>query len=301
MAERSKTHVVLIPSYNPGPKVYATVGAALEQWNPVWVVVDGSTDGSAERLTALAAGEPGLRVFVLPKNRGKGAAVLHGLREAAARGYTHALTMDSDGQHPADRIVEFMRVSQAQPAAMVLGYPIFDSSAPRLRVHGRKTFQLVGQRRNAVGRRRRLAVRLSRLSDRAAHSRDATAALDAAFRLRRGSGGAALLARRQADQYSGAGALFPPRGGRCFALQLLPGQRPPHLDACAAVFAALFCGCRCWRRGDCVAAFSQARGFWAQYSEKMPSSTWRYASAKPASRSALRIRLGAAHASIVSQ
>ncbi len=138
MAERSKTHVVLIPSYNPGPKVYATVRAALEQWNPVWVVIDGSTDGSAERLTALAAGEPGLRVFVLPKNRGKGAAVLHGLREAAARGYTHALTMDSDGQHSADRIVEFMRVSQAQPAAMVLGYPIFDSSAPRLRVQGRK-------------------------------------------------------------------------------------------------------------------------------------------------------------------
>ena len=138
MAERSKTHVVLIPSYNPGPKVYATVGAALEQWNPVWVVIDGSTDGSAERLTALAAGEPGLRVFVLPKNRGKGAAILHGLREAAARGYTHALTMDSDGQHPADRIVEFMRVSQAQPAAMVLGDPIFDSSAPRLRVQGRR-------------------------------------------------------------------------------------------------------------------------------------------------------------------
>jgi len=138
LAERSTTHLVIIPSYNPGPMVYATVAAALEQWNPVWVVIDGSTDGSAERLTALAAGEPGLRVFVLPKNRGKGAAVLHGLREASARGYTHALTMDSDGQHPADRIVEFMRVSQAQPAAMVLGYPIFDSSAPRLRIHARK-------------------------------------------------------------------------------------------------------------------------------------------------------------------
>jgi glycosyltransferase involved in cell wall biosynthesis len=53
---------------------------------PVWVIVDGSTDGSAERLLATAAGEPGLRVFVLSKNRGKGAAVLHGLREASARG-----------------------------------------------------------------------------------------------------------------------------------------------------------------------------------------------------------------------
>jgi hypothetical protein len=64
--------------------------------------------------------------------------VLHGLREASARGFTHALTMDSDGQHPADRIAEFMRISQAEPSAMVLGVPIFDSSAPRLRVKGRK-------------------------------------------------------------------------------------------------------------------------------------------------------------------
>jgi glycosyltransferase involved in cell wall biosynthesis len=138
MANRSATHLVLIPSYNPGPKVYATVRAALEQWTPVWVVVDGSTDGSAERLLAMAADEPGLHVLVLRKNQGKGAAVLHGMREASARGYTHALTMDSDGQHPADRIVEFMQASQAQPSAMVLGRPIFDSSAPSLRVQGRK-------------------------------------------------------------------------------------------------------------------------------------------------------------------
>jgi glycosyltransferase involved in cell wall biosynthesis len=138
MADRSTTHLVLIPSYNPGPKVYATVRAALEQWNPVWVVIDGSTDDSAVRLQAMAADEPGLSVFVLPKNRGKGAAVLRGISEASAHGYTHALTMDSDGQHPADRIVEFMQVSQAEPNAMVLGRPIFDASAPRLRVQGRK-------------------------------------------------------------------------------------------------------------------------------------------------------------------
>jgi glycosyltransferase involved in cell wall biosynthesis len=138
MADCSTTHLVLIPSYNPGPTVYATVRDALERWNPVWVVVDGSTDDSALRLQEMAAQEPALRVFVLPRNRGKGAAVLHGIREAAARGYTHALTMDSDGQHPADRIVEFMRISKMQPEAMVLGLPVFDTSAPSLRVKGRK-------------------------------------------------------------------------------------------------------------------------------------------------------------------
>jgi glycosyltransferase involved in cell wall biosynthesis len=134
----SSTHLVLIPSYNPGPKVVATVRGALDQWAPVWVVVDGSTDQSAERLLALAAAEPGLRVFVLPENRGKGAAVLFGLREAHAQGFTHALTMDSDGQHPSERIRAFMQASLADPDAMVLGRPVFDSSAPPLRVKGRQ-------------------------------------------------------------------------------------------------------------------------------------------------------------------
>jgi glycosyltransferase involved in cell wall biosynthesis len=138
MPKASNTHLVLIPSYNPGPKVFATVRDALDQWAPVWVVVDGSTDQSAQRLLAMAAAEPALQVFVLPENRGKGAAVLFGLREAQTRGFTHALTMDSDGQHPAERIRAFMQASIALPAAMVLGCPVFDASAPALRVKGRQ-------------------------------------------------------------------------------------------------------------------------------------------------------------------
>jgi glycosyltransferase involved in cell wall biosynthesis len=134
----SSTHLVLIPSYNPGSKVFATVRDALDQWSPVWVVVDGSTDASTQQLVAMAAAEPGLRVFVLPQNRGKGAAVLFGLREALAHGFTHALTMDSDGQHPAERIRGFMQASLADPEAMVLGCPVFDASAPMLRVKGRQ-------------------------------------------------------------------------------------------------------------------------------------------------------------------
>ncbi|WP_424243837.1 glycosyltransferase family 2 protein [Azonexus hydrophilus] len=138
MPSPSTSHLVLIPSYNPGPTVVDTVRAARAQWTPVWVVVDGSTDGSAERLQALAADDPGLRVIVLPENRGKGAAVLEGITLAAAEGYTHALTMDSDGQHPAGLIPDFMAASQAEPAAMVLGRPVFDADAPALRVNGRK-------------------------------------------------------------------------------------------------------------------------------------------------------------------
>src|SRR5579863_810980 len=118
---RSTTHLVLIPSYNPGPKVFATVHAALKLWSPVWVVVDGSTDGSAQRLTRMMQTEPGLNVLILPANRGKGAAVLHGIRAAMRAGFTHALTMDSDGQHPPEKIPVFMQASLLAPNAVVLG------------------------------------------------------------------------------------------------------------------------------------------------------------------------------------
>ena len=137
-AAASTSHLVLIPSYNPGPKVYDTVRSARAQWTPVWVVVDGSTDDSAAGLQALADQDPGLRVIVLPRNGGKGAAVLHGIDLAAAQGFSHVLTMDSDGQHPAPLIPSFMAASSAQPAVMVLGVPVFAADAPRLRVNGRK-------------------------------------------------------------------------------------------------------------------------------------------------------------------
>ncbi|MDE2202795.1 MAG: glycosyltransferase family 2 protein [Burkholderiaceae bacterium] len=138
MMAASSTHLVLIPSYNPGIKVDETVRNARAQWNPVWVVVDGSTDGSTERLQAMAAHDAGLRVIVLPRNRGKGVAVLAGLKAAAASGFTHVLTMDADGQHPAHLIPAFMAAAQASPGAMILGQPLFDASAPRLRVQGRR-------------------------------------------------------------------------------------------------------------------------------------------------------------------
>ncbi len=134
----SRTHLVLIPSYNPGPQVYETVRAARARWTPVWVVVDGSDDGTRQGLEQMARDDAGLRILALESNRGKGAAVLHALGHAAAAGFTHALTMDADGQHPAASIPEFMAASQRAPEAMVLGVPQFDASAPALRVKGRR-------------------------------------------------------------------------------------------------------------------------------------------------------------------
>jgi glycosyltransferase involved in cell wall biosynthesis len=134
----STTHLVLLPTYNTGPRLREVVAEVLRHWQPVLVVDDGSTDGSEQAVIELARTEPALTVLVLPRNSGKGAAVLAGAAAARERGFTHALAMDADGQHPAASIAEFMTASLRQPRAMVLGRPIFPANIPLERLHGRK-------------------------------------------------------------------------------------------------------------------------------------------------------------------
>lgn len=127
---------VLIPSYNSGPLLRQTLAAVLNEWDDVFVVIDGSTDASDTGLEDL--GKSGLRIHRLPQNAGKGSAVLTGIELAAKEGFTHALTMDADGQHPASHIHRFMEAGNTHPEALILGQPVFGENAPALRVNGRK-------------------------------------------------------------------------------------------------------------------------------------------------------------------
>ncbi|MBP0495632.1 glycosyltransferase family 2 protein [Pararoseomonas indoligenes] len=132
----SSTHLVVIPSFDTGPRLAETVAAARAAWPVVWVVVDGSTDGSSVPLRGIR--DPGFRLIERARNGGKGAAIRDALEAAAAEGFTHALAMDADGQHPAERIPDFMAESAAHPEAMILGRPVFGAEAPLLRVRGRR-------------------------------------------------------------------------------------------------------------------------------------------------------------------
>ena len=110
----------------------------LQYWQPVWIVLDGSTDSSVAEAHDLSLRHTNLRLFTLSRNHGKGEATLVAMRAALEAGYSHALVVDADGQHPADRIGSFMEVSTSQPEAMVLGVPVFGPDAPPERVKGRR-------------------------------------------------------------------------------------------------------------------------------------------------------------------
>lgn len=135
----STTHLVIIPSYNPGARLLSTVKAALAVWQPVWVIDDGSTDDSLVAVESLALESGGaVRVLRRAANGGKGAAVLEAARAALTEGFTDALVLDADGQHPEGHIVSFMEASQRSPGTFVVGLPEFGPEAPKVRLYGRK-------------------------------------------------------------------------------------------------------------------------------------------------------------------
>lgn len=129
---------VLIPSYNSGPLLEATVRSVLEQWIPVIVILDGSDDGSGDFLEQMAREHANLHVVRRRSNGGKGAAILSGLEFAEKLGMTHAAVFDGDGQHAAEDIPRFMDAARSHPEAMILGLPLFGPDAPAIRIWGRK-------------------------------------------------------------------------------------------------------------------------------------------------------------------
>ena len=110
--------IVLAPTYNNVATVATIVDQLLALDLPVLVVNDGSTDGTAEALATFCAR---IRVVTHPTNQGKAAALTTGFAAAASAGYTHAVTMDTDGQlDPAD-IPRLLAVASEWPNALVLG------------------------------------------------------------------------------------------------------------------------------------------------------------------------------------
>lgn len=72
------------------------------------------------------------------ENQGKGAAIFTGARVAGNFGFSHFLQIDADGQHDVDDIKRFVEESQRYPEQIICGAPVFDESAPKARVYGRK-------------------------------------------------------------------------------------------------------------------------------------------------------------------
>jgi glycosyltransferase involved in cell wall biosynthesis len=96
--------------------VARVVGEARLYADTVLLVDDGSQDA-----TAAQAAAAGAQVVRHATNRGKGAALDHGMRLLAELGFERVITMDGDGQHLADQIPLLLQASDADPQAVIVG------------------------------------------------------------------------------------------------------------------------------------------------------------------------------------
>ena len=136
---RNKT-VAVVPVYNHGETVGDVVATLRGYGLPVILVDDGSDTFTARTLDAIvsmkSAFGPPVKLVRLPKNRGKGAAVMTGLRSAYGYGASHVLQVDADGQHGFEVVPRFLETSAESPDAVIAGYPLYDAMVPRLRFYG---------------------------------------------------------------------------------------------------------------------------------------------------------------------
>jgi len=90
----------------------------LKYTTQVIVVNDGSTDGTSKILNLY---EGKIEVVEYEKNRGKGYAMSRGFDRAEEMGFSHAITIDSDGQHDAGDIPECMQAANENPNVLIVG------------------------------------------------------------------------------------------------------------------------------------------------------------------------------------
>ena len=127
----------VIPVYNHPHYLEALVEHLGVFQLPIIMVNDGSEKTCTELLRKIASQNSLIQLVEHEVNQGKGKAVTTGLMHAHQLGYSHALQLDSDGQHDWKDVQRFIDASVENPKAMVIGQPIFDASVPKKRLYGR--------------------------------------------------------------------------------------------------------------------------------------------------------------------
>lgn len=108
---------MLIPTYNNSKTIAHVLEDVLNYTDDVCVVNDGSTDKTPEILAQF----PNIRLLSYPQNRGKGYALQQGFSFARNAGYDYAITIDSDGQHYASDLPEFITALREDNNAIFIG------------------------------------------------------------------------------------------------------------------------------------------------------------------------------------
>jgi glycosyltransferase involved in cell wall biosynthesis len=134
---------IVVPFYNHEHAIERTIAGIRRFGLKTWLIDDGSSPRCRAVLERIANAEASwLQLRHLPTNRGKGVAVREGMEAARAAGCTHVLQIDADGQHECADIPRMIELAQERPEAIITGVPIFDHTAPKSRLYGRRLTRL---------------------------------------------------------------------------------------------------------------------------------------------------------------
>lgn len=111
----------VIPTYQNAKTLLKVVADVHRVVDTVFVVDDGSNDGTAALLDKATGNERPEKVLTHAKNQGKGAALKTGLTFARQQGFRYAVTVDADGQHRADDIPALLKAVEEEPDALAIG------------------------------------------------------------------------------------------------------------------------------------------------------------------------------------
>lgn len=130
MARTDYRPVWVLPCYRHEARLRVFLPQILKTGLPILVVDDGNTP-------AIAPIE-GVEIVRCETNGGKGAALIAGARWAVAKGFTHLVQIDADGQHSVEDALAMIEASRAEPEAIFSGFPVYDVSVPKARLKGRE-------------------------------------------------------------------------------------------------------------------------------------------------------------------
>lgn len=137
MRNEQSRYCIVVPCFeNHAAKLENTLNQIKQHIPNLIVVDDGSSTKNAEKIKAITKKNGGVLV-INKQNGGKGSAIKLGLRKAYQLNFTHAIQIDSDGQHDISAIDKIINVSKKYPDHLISGRPVYDESIPLGRKLGR--------------------------------------------------------------------------------------------------------------------------------------------------------------------
>jgi glycosyltransferase involved in cell wall biosynthesis len=113
----STSFCVIVPTYNNQKTLKKVLDSILDFSQNIIIVNDGSTDETSEILKQYSK----FTQIHHPENLGKGRALRNGFRKAIELNFEYAITIDSDGQHFASDIPNFIEEIQKEPNSLLIG------------------------------------------------------------------------------------------------------------------------------------------------------------------------------------